>query len=157
MLGFGLRGIGLTPASDDIIDSTPQFAAHRFVRHDLPCIGHNVFGWGVYYPHFFSPFEFQQDTFAAGLLIKSPSDNNWIAFRIWGLKNGTGSLQFQCKEIGDQNGFFTLTDQYSCKRGEADVYLKLEKRNNEVIALCKNTASAQWREIGRAEKRLPPL
>jgi hypothetical protein len=84
----------------------------------------------------------------AGIIAKSPSDDNWVKLKLWMHQAKTAQIQFQkkCTESGD--GLTGNVAGYAPTTGETDVWLKLKRDGNKCTASYKADEKGDWIEIG---------
>ncbi len=106
--------------------------------------------------HFFARW----DTTAGvnGLVVKSPTDNNWVTLKFWSQGPGAkGRIQYQTRgrEHGDGltgNAGFTPT------HGDTELFFRLRKDGDAYTGWYKTRAAEPWIEIGVTHFPLtPPL
>jgi len=84
----------------------------------------------------------------AGLVVKAPSDNNWVMLKLWTLDAKNAQLQFQknCVEAGD--GLIGKVPGYAPADGETEIWLKLKREGNECTGSFKTSEGDEWTDIG---------
>ncbi len=91
-----------------------------------------------------------------GLLIKSPSDNNWVTIKFWGRDEGNkGHIQYQTKAagMGPQDIQWRFGDW-----GDIEMSMRLKKEGDTYTAWYKAEGDEDWMDIGQGTFALtPPL
>ena len=95
---------------------------------------------------------------ANGLLVKSPSDDNWVTIKFWSRDaNAKGQIQYQTKQNDGGNGL-TGNAGFAPEFGNTELFLRLKKEMDQYTAWYKTEETADWIEIGVTEFKLtPPL
>ena len=91
-----------------------------------------------------------------GLVVKSPSDNNWVTLKFWARDAGAmGSIQFQTRQAG--MGPLDIQWRFG-DYGDIDLSLRLKKEGDTYTAWYKAAEDTEWMDIGTARFKLtPPL
>jgi regulation of enolase protein 1 (concanavalin A-like superfamily) len=84
----------------------------------------------------------------AGIIVKSPKDDNWIKIKLWTHLDKTAQIQFQkkCLEAGD--GLTGNVVDYKPTTGVSDLWLKLKRDGDKCVASYKTAENENWKEIG---------
>ena len=93
-----------------------------------------------------------------GLLIKSPTDDNWVTIKFWSRDAGAkGQIQYQTKQ-NEGGGGLTGNAGFVPEFGDTELFLRLKKDKDQYTAWYKTEDKADWKEIGVTEFKLtPPL
>ena len=105
--------------------------------------------------HFFSKWDTSSGV--NGLLVKSPSDNNWVTIKFWSRDAANrGHIQYQSKGAGLRPGGDI---GWKPEFGDTELFLRLKKEGNQYSAWYKTEADADWLVIheNAAFDLTPPL
>ncbi len=83
----------------------------------------------------------------AGLIVKSPSSDNWIMLKLWARDGGIGQLQFQKKCVEGGDGLIGKVPGYD-PVNETELWLKLKREGNECTGFLKTAEGDDWTETG---------
>ncbi|HID56488.1 TPA: hypothetical protein EYP37_08150 [Candidatus Poribacteria bacterium] len=88
------------------------------------------------------------DSDIAGLVVKFPTEDNWIMLKLWMHGDKTAQLQFQkkCQESGD--GLTGRVAGYAPAGGKAELFLRLKREGDKVTGYFKEKEGDDWSEIG---------
>ena len=90
--------------------------------------------------HFFS--KWATTSGVNGLLVKSPSDNNWVTIKFWSRDAANrGHIQYQTKGAGLRPGGDI---GWKPEFGETELFLRLKKDGNQYSAWYKTEADGDW-------------
>jgi len=80
----------------------------------------------------------------AGIIIKFPSEDDWILIKLWMHGDGTGRLEFQkkCSDI------ISPVPGSESSGGKTEVYLRFQKSGTNYTAYFKNSGDTEWTTIG---------
>jgi len=84
----------------------------------------------------------------AGIVAKSPKDDNWVKLKLWMHANKTAQIQFQKKCVESGDGLMGMVPGFSPTGGETEVWLKLERDGDKCTAFFKASEEEGWTEIG---------
>ena len=91
-----------------------------------------------------------------GLVVKSPSDDNWVTIKFWSRDAGAkGHIQYQTKQagMGPPDIQWRFGDW-----GDIEMALRLKKDGNTYTAWYKAAEDKDWMDIGEGDFELtPPL
>ncbi len=91
-----------------------------------------------------------------GILVKSPSDNNWVTVKFWSRDAGPmGHIQYQTRQagLGPQDVQWRFGDW-----GDIQLSFRLKKEGNTYTAWYKAEGDEDWLDIGEGTFDLsPPL
>ncbi len=91
-----------------------------------------------------------------GLLVKSPTDNNWVTVKFWSRDSGPqGHIQYQTRQagLGPPDVQWRFGDW-----GDIQLSLRLKKEGDTYTAWYKAAGDEDWLEIGQGTFALtPPL
>ena len=106
--------------------------------------------------HFFSTWDTTSGV--NGLVVKSPSDDNWVTIKFWSRDPGTkGQIQYQTKGRENGNGL-TGNAGFTPTHGNAELFFRLRKQGDAYTGWYKIQAADPWVEIGVTHFPLtPPL
>ena len=77
-----------------------------------------------------------------GLLVKSPSDNNWVTIKFWSRDaNAKGHIQYQTRGAGLRPGGDI---GWRPEFGETELFLRLKKDGNQYSAWYKTEVDGDW-------------
>lgn len=104
--------------------------------------------------HFFAKWDTSSGV--NGLLVKSPSDNNWVTLKFWSRDaNSRGHIQFQRKQAG--MGRPDIQWRFG-DWGDIEMSLRLKKDGDTYTAWYKASGDEDWMDIGEGTFALtPPL
>jgi hypothetical protein len=98
--------------------------------------------------------EFQANSIVAGLVAKSPKDENWVTLKWWGHAAGDAQLQFQTK----QREIVARVPDFASQGGVADVFLRMVKDKDTYTVFWKLKEGDKWVPVGPSDWKLtPPL
>ena len=104
--------------------------------------------------HFFAKWD--TNSGVNGILVKSPSDNNWVTVKFWSRDAGNrGHIQYQTKQsgLGPQDVQWRFGDW-----GDIELSLRLKKDGDTYTAWYKAEGDEDWMNIGEGTFALtPPL
>lgn len=83
----------------------------------------------------------------AGLVVKSPSADNWVMLKLWARDGGVGQLQFQKKCVEGGDGLTGKVAGYD-PQNETELWLKLERVGKECTGFLKTSEGDDWTKIG---------
>lgn len=88
------------------------------------------------------------NSIVAGLVVKGPTEDNWVTLKLWGHADGTAQLQFQRK--GDENsaGLTGQVPGFTAAGGETDLYMRLTKSGDDYTSYWKMKESDDWTQVG---------
>lgn len=91
-----------------------------------------------------------------GLLVKSPSDNNWVTVKFWARDAGPkGHIQYQTRQAG--MGPPDIQWRFG-DHGDLEMSLRLKKEGDTYTAWYKAEGDEDWMDIGQGNFALtPPL
>lgn len=90
--------------------------------------------------HFFAKWDTTSSV--NGLIIKSPSDNNWVTLKFWARDAANrGHIQYQTKQAGLRPGGDI---GWKPEFGETELFLRLKKDGNQYSAWYKTEADGDW-------------
>jgi len=157
-MGFGRRTESYDPDVENAFVFTPKYALDRVWRHTLPCISFNTLGWGYYRPNLFRSYHDYTNSVVAGIMAKSPADNDWVTLKFWGHDNGTGQIQFQTRGNGSSPGLIGAAPGFSCSSGQTDIAMRLVKEGDQYTGYFKTEQDIDWIQVGPTTIPLtPPL
>ena len=84
----------------------------------------------------------------AGIVAKSPSDDNWVKLKLWTHPARDAQLQFQKKCVESGDGLTGEAPGYRPAGGEAEIWLKLKRVGNECTGFYKTSEGEEWIETG---------
>ena len=96
----------------------------------------------------------------AGLLVKSPTDDNWVTLRFWARDaNAKGQIQYQTKlNESQKDGLTGYQSGFTPTHGETDLFFRLAKDGDTYTSWYKTEATTDWIQVGITEFKLtPPL
>jgi len=84
----------------------------------------------------------------AGIVAKSPKDDNWVKLKLWMHGDKTAQIQFQkkCTESGD--GLTGNVAGYRPTTGEAELWFRLKREKDKCTSYYKTAENEDWKEIG---------
>lgn len=88
------------------------------------------------------------DNAVAGLVVKSPSSDNWVMLKLWTHPDSTAQLQFQKKCDENSVGLTGMAAGYNPTGGETEIWLKLKREGNECTGFFKTSEADEWTETG---------
>ncbi|RKU09794.1 hypothetical protein C6503_20655 [Candidatus Poribacteria bacterium] len=93
-----------------------------------------------------------------GLVVKSPTDNNWVTIKFWSRDAGAkGQIQYQTKGQQTGNGL-TENAGFTPTFGNTVLFLRLRKHGDTYTGWYKTREADRWIEIGVTNFPLtPPL
>ena len=102
--------------------------------------------------HFFSRWDTTSGV--NGLVVKSPSDNNWVTIKFWSRDAGAkGQIQYQTRGRG-----LVADPAWQPEFGATELFLRLRKHGDTYTGWYKTREADPWIEIGVASFPLtPPL
>ena len=102
--------------------------------------------------HFFSRWDTTSGV--NGLVVKSPSDNNWVTIKFWSRDAGAkGQIQYQTRGRG-----LVADPAWQPEFGATELFLRLRKHGDTYTGWYKTREADPWIEIGVANFPLtPPL
>ena len=102
--------------------------------------------------HFFA--KWNTNSGVNGLIVKSPSDNNWVTLKFWSRDaNAMGQVQYQTRQAG-----LTGDPSWRPVYGETELFFRLRKEMNTYSAWYKTEEDVDWIEVGVRDFTLtPPL
>jgi len=157
-IGFGKRTEGYEPDLENAFVFTPKWAVERIWRHTLPCISFNALGWGYYRPDLFRSYHGYTDSVVAGIVAKSPSDQDWVTLKLWGHGDGTAQIQFQTKGNETAPGLTGNAPGFSCSGGQTDVAMRMAKNGDQYTGYFRTPPDSKWIQVGPTTIPLkPPL
>lgn len=157
-MGFGRRSESYDPDVENAFLFTPKYALDRVWRHTLPCISFNALGWGYYRPDLFRKYYKYTDSVVAGIIAKSPDDEEWVTLKLLGRGDGAGQIQFQTRGGGSLPGLTGAAPGFSCSNGQTDIAMRLVKVGDQYTAYFKTEQDIDWRQVGPTTIPLtPPL
>ena len=90
--------------------------------------------------HFFAKWDTTSGV--NGLLVKSPSDNNWVTIKFWSRDAANrGHIQYQTKQAGLRPGGDI---GWKPEFGDTELFFRLKKEGNQYSAWYKTEADADW-------------
>ena len=106
--------------------------------------------------HFFARWD--TDSGVNGLVVKSPTDDNWVTLKFWARDPGAkGHIQYQTKGNGHGKGL-TNDAGFTPTFGNTELFFRLRKQGNAYTGWYKTNKAAPWIEIGTTQIALtPPL
>lgn len=84
----------------------------------------------------------------AGIVAKSPKDNNWVKLKLWMHQNKTAQIQFQKKCVESGDGLTGNVAGYQPTTGEAELWFMLKREKDKCTAYYKTSEKEDWKEIG---------
>ncbi len=84
----------------------------------------------------------------AGIVAKSPKDDNWVKLKLWMHQNKTAQIQFQKKCVESGDGLTGNVAGYAPATGEADLWFRLKREKDKCTAYYKTAENENWKEIG---------
>ena len=102
--------------------------------------------------HFFAKWDTSSGV--NGLVVKSPTDNNWVTIKFWSRDAGAkGQIQYQTKGRG-----LVADPAWRPEFGATELFLRLRKHGDTYTGWYKTREADPWIEIGVANFPLtPPL
>jgi len=157
-IGFGKRTESYDPNLENAFVFTPEWALERIWRHTLPCISFNTLGWGYYRPNLLRSYHNYTDSVVAGMVAKSPADEDWVTLKFWGHSDGGGRLQFQRRAGKTAPGLTGAVPGFSCSDGETEVSMRLVKQGHQYTGYFRTSQNEKWIQVGPTTIELtPPL
>lgn len=153
--GFGRRCEGYDPDPQNAFLFTPRWALERIWRHTIPCVSFNALGWGYYRPDLFRSLRRYADSVVVGLVIKSPSDGDWVTLKLWGHGDGSGQVQFQRRGDETSPGLTGRAPGFEARGGRTRLWMRLIKEGD----LFKGMFAPQGKgpiEVGPTRAKLSP-
>jgi hypothetical protein len=84
----------------------------------------------------------------AGIMAKSPKDDNWVKIKLWTHQDKTAQIQFQKKCVESGDGLTGKVVDFAPTGGKTEVWLKLNRDKDKCTASYKATENDDWKEIG---------
>ena len=157
-IGFGKRSEGYDPDLENARDFTPKFALERIWRNTVPCISFNTLGWGYYRHNLFRTYHSYTNSVVAGIVVKSPTDQDWVAIKLWGHGDGTGQIQFQTRGNQSSPGLTGDAPGFSCSDGKTNIAMRLAKQGSQYTGYFRTAEDGDWIQVGPTTIKLtPPL
>ncbi|MGB9595261.1 MAG: hypothetical protein ACPL7B_03170 [Candidatus Poribacteria bacterium] len=153
-IGFGKRMESYEPDLNNAFVFTPKWAVERIWRHTIPCISFNTLGWGYYRPNILRSFHSYTDSIVAGIIAKSPNDNNWVILKLWGHSDGTGVIQFQTRNDQSSPGLTGSAQGFSCSNGKTEISMRIVKQGDQYFGYFKT--DKDWIKVGPTNIPLKP-
>ena len=88
------------------------------------------------------------DDAVAGLVVKSPSSDNWVMLKLWTHPDLSAQLQFQKKCDEGSQGLTGEAPGYRPTGGEAEIWLKLKREGSECTGFYKTSEADEWTQTG---------